>query len=260
MTKRPARKDIRKAASLLESASYTVVLTGAGSSTPSGIPDFRSSGNGLWRRQDPMEVASLSAFRHNPQKFFEWLRPLAKAILEATPNPAHLSLARLEKKGYIHTTITQNIDGLHRRAGSQNVLSVHGTIQSLSCINCYQQFPSDDHIGPYVEDGTVPRCPDCECILKPDVVLFEEQLPAKTWLQAKKASHSCDLMIIAGSSLVVMPVAGLPMEALQHGASLIVINKTPTYIDAQAAVVLTGDMADIIPAIASEIFDEPNKA
>ena len=260
MSRAPTHADILKAARLLESASHTVVLTGAGSSTPSGVPDFRSAGDGLWRRHNPMEVASLTAFRRSPEKFFEWLRPLAKHILEATPNPAHISLARLEQKGYIHTTVTQNIDGLHQRAGSRNVLHVHGTIETLSCVNCYQKFPSDDHIGPYLENGELPRCPNCGCILKPDAVLFEEQLPAEIWLQAKKASHTCDLMIIAGSSLVVMPVAGLPMEALQSGASLIVINKTPTYIDSQATVVLNGDVADIIPAIESEILDESTPA
>ena len=231
MTKRPKHDGIRKAADLLKKADNTVVLTGAGSSTPSDIPDFRSSGSGLWTRFDPMEVASLTAFRRHPQQFFEWLRPLATRMVNAEPNPAHRALAALEKKGYIQTTITQNIDNLHQRAGAKNVLEVHGTLSTLSCIQCYRQYPSDEYIEAYIQEGEIPRCPHCDSILKPDAVLFEEQLPAQIWLQAKNACQACDLMIVAGSSLVVMPVAGLPMEAVHHGASILVINRTNTYVD-----------------------------
>ncbi len=260
MTRRPERKEILKAVTLIKDANCAVALTGAGISTPSGIPDFRSEGNGLWTRFNPMAVASLTAFRQNPEQFFEWLRPLARRMFHAEPNPAHLSLAALEKKGYIHATITQNIDGLHQRAGAQNVIDVHGTLNTLTCINCYQQYLSEGFIVPYIERGKLPRCPDCGCILKPDAILFEEQLPAKIWLQAKKASKTCDVMIVAGSSLVVMPVASLPMEALNHGASLVVINKTPTYVDSQASVILYGDVAEIIPRIASELLNDPLQA
>jgi len=246
-------QNIQTAAELIRSAKNAVALTGAGSSTPSGIPDFRSPGSGLWSRFSPMDVASLSTFRYQPEKFFEWLRPLAAHILQAEPNPSQIALAELEIGGYIKKIITQNIDGLHQRAGSQAVIEVHGSLHSLSCTGCFQQFPSDGFIEPYITSGKIPICPNCDKILKPDVILFEEQLPIKPWLNAQKAAKTCDLLIIAGSSLVVMPVAGLPMEALDNQAKIILVNKAPTYIDQLSDVVLYGDVADILPAIATEV-------
>ncbi len=245
---------IHEAVDLIHASHYTVALTGAGSSTPSGIPDFRSAGSGLWARFLPMEVASITAFRQHPDRFFEWLRPLASHMLDAHPNAAHLALAELEAAGQLQTIITQNIDGLHQRAGSKHVLEVHGTLTTLSCVGCYQQISSQGYIDRFIRRGTIPRCPECQRILKPDTVLFEEQLPAKIWLQARKAAERCELMIVAGSSLVVMPVAGLPMKALEHGAKLIIINQSSTYLDERAAVLLNGDVAEIIPALAENIF------
>jgi NAD-dependent deacetylase len=255
MTTSLNEKAFRKAVGLIRDARYTVVLTGAGHSTPSGIPDFRSPGSGLWTRFQPMEVASLSTFRHHPERFFEWLHPLASQMFNAQPNPSHYALTKLEHEGYVKTIITQNIDGLHQRAGSKHVLEVHGTLETLTCIKCYQQYSSDAFIGAYIEQGEIPRCPDCEGILKPDAVLFEEQLPAKIWLKARQESSSCDLMIVAGSSLIVMPVAGLPMKARENGAKILVINKSSTYIDGEASAVLTGDVAEIIPEIVSELIN-----
>ncbi len=256
MTTSPQDTAFQKALSLLRNAKHAVALTGAGSSTPSGIPDFRSAGSGLWTRFFPMEVASLSSFRYHPERFFDWLRPLASHMLKAAPNPAHISLAELEGSGFIHTIITQNIDGLHQRAGSQNVLEVHGTLNTLTCIGCYDQYPSGDFIDAYIERGDIPHCPECARILKPDAVLFEEQLPAKTWLEARQASEACDLMIVAGSSLLVMPVAGLPARAKEHGADVIVVNKSETYMNSQASAVLTGDVAEIIPSLAAELLND----
>ena len=251
----PPAASIRKAAALLRGAEFAVALTGAGSSTPSGIPDFRSRGSGLWTRYLPTEIATLSAFNRHPERFFEWLRPLASHMLSAQPNPAHLALAALEQRNFIKAVITQNIDGLHRRAGSQNVLPVHGTLETMTCINCYRQVSAETYTRPYIEEGVVPRCEVCGSYLKPDVVLFEEQLPAKIWLKARQASDSCDLMLIAGTSLLVFPVAQLPERAWRRGARIIIVNKTPTYMDEHADVVLRGDVAEIIPAIASEVFD-----
>jgi NAD-dependent deacetylase len=246
-------EDIHKAAELIRSANYTVVLTGAGSSTPSGIPDFRSPNNGLWTHYSPMEVASLSAFRYQPRKFFDWLRPLAKCLVEAKPNSSHYAFSTLEKSGDLQSIITQNIDGLHQRAGSIAVIEVHGSLATLSCTGCFQQIPAGVHIDCYIERGEIPICPDCYKILKPDVVLFEEQLPIKAWLKAREAVESCDLMIIAGSSLTVTPVAELPLKALENNAKIILINLTPTYIDEYSEITLYGDVADIVPAIASEV-------
>jgi len=244
----------RKAATLIRQAQFAVALTGAGSSTPSGIPDFRSTGSGLWTRYLPMEIASLTAFRQNPERFFEWLRPLASHMLTAQPNAAHIALAELEKHHYLKSIITQNIDGLHQRAGSTNVLQVHGTLSTLTCIGCYQQVDAEDYVTPYLEQGITPICKICGQYLKPDVVLFEEQLPAQIWLKARRTAEACDLMIVAGTSLIVSPVAQLPERAIKNGAKIIIINKTPTYMDQHAEVLFTGDVADIIPAITAEVL------
>jgi NAD-dependent deacetylase len=249
-------QDIRLAAKLIREAGHAVVLTGAGISTPSGIPDFRSAGSGLWTLYNPMEVASLTAFRHHPEKFFDWLRGLALKMVQAQPNPAHIALAQLERAGAIQTIITQNIDRLHQRAGSKHVLEVHGTMSTLTCISCYRQYGADRFIKPYVENGQIPRCPNCGNVLKPDVVLFEEQLPFRTWLQAQTETNECDLMLVCGSSLEVIPVAHLPYQALESGAHLIVVNDTPTYIDERADVVLREDVAEVVPRIAAEVIHE----
>jgi NAD-dependent deacetylase len=250
---RDIRAAIDAAASLISAAGNGVVLTGAGISTPSGIPDFRSPGSGLWSRFNPMEVASLSAFRYHPEKFLDWFHPLAEKIFLALPNPAHRALSLLEKAGYLHTIITQNIDGLHQRAGSGQVLEIHGTLESLSCIGCFKKFGSELFIPSYIHDNEPPRCPECGKILKPDVILFEEQLPKQTWLQAKQACQDCNIILVVGSSLEVTPVATLPPTALENDAKLIIVNETPTYLDSRAEVLLNGDAADILPLISKRI-------
>lgn len=246
--------NISLAAKLIKNSHRTVVLTGAGISTPSGIPDFRTPGIGLWTRVEPMDVASLTAFRHNPDRFYEWLHPLAVRMLAAQPNPAHFALARLQEAGYISTIITQNIDGLHSRAGAQDVLEVHGSLNTLTCTNCYHQVSSAAIIDDYVEHCSIPHCPQCGSILKPDVILYEEQLPVKTWLKAEQASKSCDLMLIAGTSLEVMPSAKLPIQALDHGAKLVIVNNAATFVDVRAEVVIRADIAEILPQISNEIL------
>jgi NAD-dependent deacetylase len=248
-------REIRIASELIRATRKGVALTGAGISTPSGIPDFRSSGSGLWTRYDPMEVASLTAFRYKPENFYEWLRPLARQMAQAQPNPAHIALARLEQAGHILNVITQNIDGLHQRAGSQEVYEVHGTFQSLTCTGCYRHFSAKGYIEPYIEAGLIPRCPKCSQVLKPDVILFEEQLPVRTWMRAQQAIRQCELILVAGSSLEVSPVSNLPFEAVENNAKLIIINQSPTYLDLRASVVLRGDVAEIIPLITKGVID-----
>jgi NAD-dependent deacetylase len=246
---------IGHAAEMIRGSKRAVALTGAGISTPSGIPDFRSAEGGLWARYNPFEVASLTTFRHHPEKFFSWLRPLAANVYKARPNAAHHALARLEQAGYIHNIITQNIDLLHQRAGSKNILEVHGSFATMTCARCYHKFNSESYIQPYLDQGETPRCPDCAGILKPDVVLMEEQLPASTWLKAQEASKSCDLMIVAGSSLEMLPVAGLPMRALENGAHLILINYSQTYLDVRADVVFHENVDQVLPAIADKVLE-----
>jgi NAD-dependent protein deacetylase/lipoamidase len=246
---------IEFAADLFRQAKRAVVLTGAGLSTPSGIPDFRSEGTGLWSRDEPLEVASLNTFRVAPEKFFHWFRPLASQIFYAQPNAAHLAMAKLEKAGCIRTIITQNIDALHQKAGSKNVIDMHGSMSTLTCTRCYHQVQASLYLNSFVEKGQLPRCPKCESVLKPDVILFGEQLPYTAWLQAQRDTRQCDLMMVAGSSLEVLPVAGLPMQALDRGAHLIIINNIPTYLNVRADVSIMEDVVDIIPAIAEKALN-----
>lgn len=246
--------EIERAAEILAASEHAVALTGAGHSTQSGIPDFRSPGTGLWEQVDPMQVASLYAFRHDPQAFYEWIRPLAKQMMEAQPNPGHHALADLEQAGVIKAVITQNIDELHHKAGSRFILELHGSVRSATCTRCLKKVPSDEMWPSFVASGQMPRCLACSGLLKPDVVLFGELLPVGVLLEAQSQSERCDVMLVAGSSLEVYPAAELPMRARRHGAEVIVVNFEPTIIDAQAAVVIHDDLTVYLPRIAERVL------
>jgi len=248
------QNNIQFAADLIRQAKHAVMLTGAGLSTPSGIPDFRSTGTGLWSKDEPLEVASLSTFRTNPERFFAWFRPLASQIFYAKPNPAHIALAELEKSNHLKSIITQNIDTLHQKAGSKTVIEMHGTMQTLTCTQCYHQVNAEPYLAPFVETGEIPHCPKCNQILKPDVILFGEQLPQAAWMKAQKQARQSDLMLVAGSSLEVLPVAGLPMQTLDRGGHLIIINNAPTYINVRADVIFSEDVSTILPAITESVL------
>jgi NAD-dependent deacetylase len=243
------------AGELLHKAERAVVLTGAGISTPSGIPDFRSEGTGLWAHDEPLEVASLSTFRTHPERFYEWFRSLAIQIFDAKPNQAHLALARLEREGRLLSIMTQNIDLLHQKAGSSSIIEMHGSLATLSCTQCFRKVDSSPFIRPFVDEGKIPKCAYCRAVLKPDVILFGEQLPQKAWYEAQRASRACDLMIVAGSSLEVLPVAGLPTQAIDRGAHLLIVNNSPTYLDVRADAVLHGNVVDILPAMVQQALD-----
>ncbi|MBM3124991.1 MAG: NAD-dependent deacylase [Chloroflexi bacterium] len=247
------RTAIEFAGDLFRQSKHAVVLTGAGFSTPSGIPDFRSEGSGLWSRDEPLEVASLTTFRTAPEKFFNWFRPLAGQIFHAQPNPAHYALAELQKAGCMHAILTQNIDVLHQKAGSHAVIEMHGSMRTMSCTQCYHQEESFRYLDAFVSRGDLPHCPKCGMLMKPDVILFGEQLPQRAWQQAQREVHTCDLMLVAGSSLEVLPVAGLPLQALDRGAHLIIVNHSPTYLNVRADVAILDDVAEIIPAIAARV-------
>ncbi|GAB4188264.1 MAG: NAD-dependent protein deacetylase [Roseiflexaceae bacterium] len=238
---------IERAAALLAKARCAVALTGAGLSTPSGIPDFRGDG-GLWQGCDPAEIASLRAFRHNPQPFFRWFGPLLGRLTSAAPNPAHVALAQLEGRGLLRGVITQNIDGLHQRAGSREVYELHGHVRSATCTTCECQVPTA-RLMRRLTRGTTPRC-GCGGTFKPDVVLFDEGLPRGLFWLALRALEQCDLLIVAGTSLEVHPVSDLPLGPLRRGAHLIIVNQSPTYLDAQADLVLRADVAEALPALA----------
>jgi NAD-dependent deacetylase len=245
---------IEDAAELFRKAKRVVALTGAGISTPSGIPDFRSEGTGLWSHDEPLEVASLSTFRTHPERFFEWFRPLVGQIFNAQPNAAHKALAEMESPSREITVVTQNIDVLHQKAGSTNVVEMHGSVRTMSCTQCFNVFETNRFVQEFVQNGTIPTCPNCNGILKPDVILFGEQLPQMAWFDAQRAVRQCDLMLVAGSSLEVLPVAGLPMQALDRGAHLIIVNNTPTYLNVRADVVLMQDVSTILPEIAKRVI------
>jgi NAD-dependent deacetylase len=245
-------QQIEAAAALISQANSIVAMTGAGISTPSGIPDFRSPHSGLWDHADPLEVASIFAFRQSPQHFYDWVRPLSSLLLEAKPNPAHYALAALEEVGKLRAVITQNIDDLHGKAGSKTVYELHGHLRQVTCTQCYQIEDSSEVFAKFLKDGQVPRH-TCGGVLKPGVILFGEQLPMREYVLAQLAVETADLMLVVGSSLEVAPASDLPELALQHGAKLIIINYQPTYLDPQADLVIQADVADVLPRIVALI-------
>ncbi len=244
-------EDIAQAAALLREAHHPVALTGAGISTPSGIPDFRTPESGLWEQANPMEVASIFAFRRRPRAFYDWIRPLAETMLSARPNPGHQALAEMEDAGCLQAIITQNIDGLHQEAGSQEVLEIHGHVREATCIDCQRSFPTGEMLENLLADKEVPHCPACDGVLKPNVVLFGEQLPGEVFDAATQHVQQADLMLVAGSSLEVAPVSRFPMDVHRSAGRLIVVNLTRTYVDDVAEIVIHGDVVDVLPRIAA---------
>lgn len=249
----PNEKKIKEAATLLKNAKHAVALTGAGISTPSGIPDFRSPGSGLWNRSDSMSIASIWGFIEYPQGFYDWMKPLAKKLVNAHPNPAHRALADLETMGMLRAVITQNIDNLHQKAGSKRVLEVHGHMREATCVRCFHMVPAIPLVEKFLTDGDVPTCEVCGGVMKPNVVLFGEMLPVRVMYEADLESKQCDVMLIIGSSLEVAPASDLPLIAKKNGASLIIVNKSSTLVDAQSTVVLRDDVATVLPLVVEAI-------
>ncbi len=242
---------MQHAAQLLAQAQHAVALTGAGLSTPSGIPDFRSQDTGLWENYDPMEIATLQVFRRRPADFFKWIRLLARQMFDAQPNPAHYALAELQQAGRLPHIITQNIDGLHQRAGAQHVIELHGDISTGTCVGCYATYRSLDFKEEFINAGRIPTCPRCHGIIKPNAILFGEALPVRALMAAKRAVANCDVLLIAGSSLEVAPASDLPMLARSRQARLIIVNQGPTYLDDYCDVLIRDDVALALPLIAA---------
>lgn len=201
-----------------------------------------------------METASLSAFRYAPEAFYQRFHPLALAIASATPNPAHVALAGLESVGAVCGVVTQNIDGLHQRAGSVRVCELHGHLRQASCMNCFDTVSAEQHLAAYVQTGAAPRCSACGGDLKPAVVLFGEQLPYRAVAEAEALCDEADMLIIAGSSLEVAPASELPLRSLRRAAPLVIINREPTCLDAWANVVIRHDVAEVFPLVLSEVL------
>lgn len=237
---------IELAARLVRESRCIVAITGAGISVPSGIPDFRSD-TGLWMRDDPMEIASIARFTADPPRFYRWLRPVLPVMEAAEPNPAHEALAALEHIGALKAVITQNIDGLHQRAGSREVYELHGHLRTITCLSCGRQLPFKPFAG-CVRRDEIAYCV-CGGLFKPDIVLFDEPLPRGLFWLAQEAIAACDLLIVAGTSLEVAPVCMMPLEATKHGSRLIIVNRTPTQVDSYADAVFHEDVAVVLPAI-----------
>ncbi len=239
----------QRLAELLRASSSTVALTGAGVSVPSGIPDFRTPGTGLWATVDPMEVAHIAVFRRDPETFWSFYGQRFATLSDKRPNGAHRALAELERRGLLQTVVTQNIDGLHAAGGIKDLIEVHGTINTASCLVEGERHPLDEVRSrlQVAKDG-VPRC-DAGHPLKPDVVLFGELLPEAEISRAFALADAAELLLCVGSSLEVHPVASLPEITLAAGGRVAIVTTGPTPYDDLASVKLGGDVVDELEAV-----------
>nr|MDO8114759.1 NAD-dependent deacylase [Candidatus Sigynarchaeota archaeon] len=240
---------------MIVDAKRVVAFTGAGISTESGIPDFRSPGSGLWEKYDP-SLADVSTFEKDPKAFFTMAAELAGTVFSAKPNPAHLALAKLEQAGKLSGVITQNIDSLHQKAGSKNVIELHGSLRTCTCTRCRSNFPIDVIARKIVNDGEIPpRCDECNLgVLKPDTTFFGESLPEGAMERATGLAENCDVFLVLGSSLEVYPANRLPRAALDHGAQLAIINQMPTRLDAHATIVVHSPLGEVLPDIVDHVI------
>jgi NAD-dependent deacetylase len=234
-------------AALVRERQPCVVLTGAGISTESGIPDFRSP-TGIWAEVDPFEVASIQAFRRDPEAVWSFYRTRIHSLLAAKPNAGHLALAELERRGFVRAVVTQNIDTLHSRAGSRDVVEVHGSIRSAVCLQCLWTEGIDGVLA-QLENRTAPLCINCGEVLKPGVTLFGELLPGGAIERATELARSAALMLVVGSSLEVWPVAGLPLEA--H--SVAIVNRGATPLDGNAVLKIDAPAGETLAAVVIEL-------
>jgi NAD-dependent deacetylase len=240
-------------AALLRERQPCVVLTGAGVSTESGIPDFRSP-TGIWAEFDPLEYASLDAFRADPAKVWRFYVPRFAMLTEAEPNAAHRALAELERRRLVRSVITQNIDLLHERAGSRDVVEVHGSIRTSSCPGCGARYQLADVLAA-LEASDAPVCARCGAVLKPDVVFFGELLPENEIDRAYALAREAALMLVVGSTLEVWPVADLPLQTLAAGGTLAIVNAGPTALDDRAELRIEGLAGQTLSAVVEALGD-----
>ena len=243
--------DASALAALIRKRQPCVALTGAGVSTESGIPDFRSP-TGIWAQFDPAEYASMAAFRANPSKVWRFYKPRIAMLTQAEPNAAHRALASLEQAGLVDAVVTQNIDVLHERAGSREVVEVHGSIRTASCPRCGASYPRSDVLT-MLQRAEAPRCPDCAAVLKPDVVFFGELLPLAAIERAFELARRARLLLVVGSALEVHPVAALPEETLAAGGTVAIVNKGPTPYDSRAEMKIQANAGEVLAAVADEL-------
>ena len=238
-------------ANLIRERQPCVVLTGAGVSTESGIPDFRSP-TGLWAQFDPLEFGSIDAFRRDPIKVWSFYKPRISMLTDARPNPAHIALAELEQHGLVQAVVTQNIDLLHERAGSREVVEVHGSIRTATCPACGARYELEQVLA-LLAEAEAPVCPACGEIVKPDVVFFGELLPPEAIDRAYKLARAAALMLVVGSALEVYPIAGLPEETLAAGGKLAIVNRGPTPYDGRANLRIDGNAGEVLPAVVAAL-------
>ncbi len=236
-------------AGMLRAAERPVALTGAGISVPSGIPDFRTPGTGLWENVDPMEVAHVGAFRRDPDRFWQFYGERFATLIDRLPNAAHEALAELERRGLLRGVVTQNVDRLHRRAGSSNVVEVHGSIEWSVCPECGARVELERVMEIIATAPGAPECEACVAPLKPDVVLFGELLPEGAMAEAYALASEADLMVCVGSSLEVHPVASLPGVTLAAGGRIALVTQGKTPYDSAAALKLSGDVVSELEAV-----------
>jgi NAD-dependent deacetylase len=234
---------------MIREAHSALVLTGAGVSVPSGIPDFRTPGKGIWEKVNPMEVAHIDAFRRQPDRFWQFYGERFASLVDKQPNDAHLAIAELERRGLIRGVVTQNVDRLHRRAGSSNVIEVHGSIEWSVCPECGGRVSLERVLEVMAEHPGAPECTACIAPLKPDVVLFGEMLPEDAISDAYALAAEADLIVCVGSSLEVFPVASLPGVTRDGGGRIALITQGPTPYDGDAAVKLDGDVVQELAAV-----------
>jgi NAD-dependent deacetylase len=235
-------------AELIRDCQPCVALTGAGISTESGIPDFRSP-TGIWATVDPREFASLSAFRRDPEKVWSFYRLRIELLTQAEPNRAHRALAELERRGLLSAIVTQNIDLLHERAGSRQVIEVHGSIRTASCRRCRERFGLAHVLQLLAASEEAPRCRACGSILKPDVVFFEEMLPEAAIDEAYELARGAGLLLVVGSSLEVYPVAELPSVTKAAGGKVAIVNRGPTSFDEGADLKVDAAAGEALEAV-----------
>jgi NAD-dependent deacetylase len=238
----------RHAAEIISSARRGLALTGAGVSAESGIPTFRGEG-GLWRKYDPVKVASIKYFMADPSAYWKVSKDRGQVALAARPNAGHHALAALEATGHLAAVVTQNTDGLHQESGSRNVIEIHGSSRTVQCLDCGTREPRAD-VQARLDEELPPHCKVCGgAFLKPTVVLFGEPMPQAAVTKAFALAREADVVLVVGSSLVVYPAADIPLVALRSGARMIVVNAEPTPFDELAEVVIHGRSGEVLPEI-----------
>ncbi|MFX0021112.1 MAG: NAD-dependent deacetylase [Candidatus Hermodarchaeota archaeon] len=253
-TLKPKEKEsIKKAADLLFNSNYAIALTGAGISTESGIPDFRGD-SGIWKKYKPEIYGTFQSFLADPSKFWKMAEKIAPALFDAKPNPGHYAIAELEKLNIVKALITQNVDELHQKAGSIIVYEVHGSVYRFTCLGCRASYTKEQIMRKLKKEKKVaPGCNYCGAPLKPSVVLFGEMLPNFEKYMAIDLAKKTDVMLIAGSSLSVVPICDLPLYTLSEGGKLIIVNDEPTDLDERAEVVINNKTGIVLPLIVEEI-------